>query len=105
MAMLTKEFNNPQNSFNSIHIAGTNGKGSVATKTAAALQYSGLRTGLFTSPHINTFCERIQVNSELITEEKVVEHADRIFDIIERKHLSVTFFEIVTMLAFLEFRE
>ena len=60
---------------------------------------------MFTSPHIDSFCERIQVNSEMITEEKVVEHASRIFDVIERNQLSVTFFEIVTMLAFLEFSE
>ena len=105
MARLSQEFGSPETAFPSIHIAGTNGKGSVALKTAAALQYGGFRTGLFTSPHIDSFCERIQVNSQCISEEKVVEHASRIFDVIERNQLQVTFFEIVTMLALLEFRE
>ena len=59
MARLTQEFGNPEASFRSIHIAGTNGKGSVALKTATALQFVGYRTGLFTSPHIDSFCERI----------------------------------------------
>ena len=67
MSRLTEQFGNPQNAFKSIHIAGTNGKGSVALKTAAALQHTGYRTGLFTSPHIDSFCERIQVDSEQIT--------------------------------------
>ena len=105
MQRLSSEFDNPHNAFRTIHVAGTNGKGSVALKTAAALQYSGYRTGLFTSPHIDSFCERIRVNSECISEERVVEHASRIFDVIEEKQLNVTFFEIVTMMALLEFRE
>ena len=105
MTRLSSEFGDPQNSFESIHIAGTNGKGSVALKTAAALQFKGFRTGLFTSPHIDSFCERIKVNAQDISEEKVVEHATRIFDIIEQKDINVTFFEIVTLLAFLEFKE
>ena len=76
MAGLTKAFDSPQNSFETIHIAGTNGKGSVAVKTAAALQMSGFKTGLFTSPHIETFCERIKVNNKMISEEQVVKHAE-----------------------------
>ena len=87
MSRLSQEFGSPETAFPSIHIAGTNGKGSVALKTAAALQYGGFRTGLFTSPHIDSFCERIQVNSQCISEEKVVEHASRIFDVIERNSL------------------
>ena len=103
MTRLTAEFGNPQNCFKVVHIAGTNGKGSVALKSAAALQYLDFRTGLFTSPHIDSFCERIRVNQAMISEEKVVEHAMRIFDVIEQREINATFFEIVTMIAFLEF--
>jgi len=62
MTSLTEEFGKPQDAYKAIHIAGTNGKGSVAFKTAASLQLCGYRTGLFTSPHIDSFCERIQVD-------------------------------------------
>ena len=102
---MTDEFGRPQDAFRSIHIAGTDGKGSVSYKTAMALQMSGYRTGMFTSPHIESFCERIQVDQQCIPENKVVEHADQIFEVIEQKHIDVTFFDIVTMLAFLWFRE
>ena len=63
---------NPQDSFKVIHIAGTNGKGSVCLKTAAAMQKAGFRTGMFTSPHVSCFRERILVNDEKISEEKVI---------------------------------
>ena len=105
MAGLTSSFNDPQNSFNAVHIAGTNGKGSVAVKTAAALQMCGFKTGLFTSPHIDTFCERIKINNQMISEDQVVKHATQIFDLIDEKKMNVTFFEIVTMIAFLQFQK
>ena len=60
---LAAELGDPQNSFKTVHVAGTNGKGSVTHKVAAALKFCGHRTGLFTSPHIDSFCERIQVDS------------------------------------------
>jgi len=60
-------FDNPFNAFKSIHITGTNGKGSVAIKTAKILQLAGYSTGLYTSPHLFSFRERIQVNGELIS--------------------------------------
>jgi dihydrofolate synthase / folylpolyglutamate synthase len=63
MRNLAKYFGNPQDKFKSIHIAGTNGKGTVSIKTAKILEYSGFKTGLFISPHISTFRERIAVNS------------------------------------------
>ena len=59
---------NPQDSFKIIHIAGTNGKGSVCLKTAAALQKAGFRCGMFTSPHVSCFRERILVNDDKISE-------------------------------------
>ena len=65
---LLERFGNPHTKFPSIHIAGTNGKGSVSTKVAAALQHRGIRVGLYTSPHIESFCERIRVQNSLISE-------------------------------------
>lgn len=72
MEEMAAALGNPQDSFKIIHVAGTNGKGSVCLKTATALQAAGLRTGLFTSPHISCFRERIRVGEVMITEEKVV---------------------------------
>ena len=85
MTRLTANFDNPQDSFRVVHIAGTNGKGSVALKTATGLKHCGYKTGIFTSPHIETFCERVQVNFNRISEQKVVEHATRIFEVMESK--------------------
>ena len=62
MAELLKALGNPEKSFRSIHIAGTNGKGSVSTKIAKTLSLAGYKTGLYTSPHISSFRERIQIN-------------------------------------------
>lgn len=69
---------NPQDSFKIVHVAGTNGKGSVCLKTAAGLQSAGLRTGLFTSPHISCFRERIQVDGNMIEESDVVALFNRV---------------------------
>ena len=65
--------NNPERDFPSLHIAGTNGKGSVANMTASILQEAGYRTGLFTSPHLKDFRERIRVNGEMISQHYVVD--------------------------------
>jgi dihydrofolate synthase/folylpolyglutamate synthase len=105
MRRLTSAFGSPQDTFEAVHIAGTNGKGSVAIKTAYALQKLGFKTGLFTSPHINTFRERVVVNSQMISEEEVVHYAKQVFDVIEREQISVSFFSIITMIAFLQFRD
>jgi dihydrofolate synthase/folylpolyglutamate synthase len=75
MRNLSNYFGNPENKFKTIHIAGTNGKGTVSLKTAKTLQSAGFKTGLFISPHISTFRERITINSEKITEEELVNHA------------------------------
>lgn len=73
MEKLSVELGSAQNSFKIIHVAGTNGKGSVCLKTASALQAAGFKTGLFTSPHISCFRERFRVNNILISEERVIE--------------------------------
>lgn len=86
--------------FSSIHIAGTNGKGSVALKIAAALQKSGRKVGLYTSPHISTYRERIQVNGQHISEDFVAQYLPKLFSFIDKQKMRPTFFELLTALAF-----
>jgi dihydrofolate synthase / folylpolyglutamate synthase len=82
-------------------VAGTNGKGSVCLKIANALQQQrGNMVGLFCSPHISSFRERMQVNGEMITEEEVVELLPQIYDLCIQHDIPATFFEITTALAF-----
>lgn len=83
-----------------VHIAGSNGKGSVALKTANTLRLADYKVGLFVSPHISSFRERIQINGEPITESQVETYLQEIFDICERENIPATFFEITTALAF-----
>ncbi len=96
MERLCAIHNNPQNAFPTIHVAGTNGKGSVCTKIASALQAEGYKTGLYTSPHITTFRERTQINGKMISEEELAS----LFTEVE-----ATYFELATLLAFLHFRK
>lgn len=70
--LLYKLFGDPVDSIPIIHVAGTNGKGSVSLKIAECLKLGGVRTGLFVSPHISSFRERIQVNGESMSDETVV---------------------------------
>jgi dihydrofolate synthase/folylpolyglutamate synthase len=102
---LLKLLGNPDTHYRSIHIAGTNGKGSTATMIASILKESGLKVGLFLSPHLSSFTERISVNSTTITEEEVVELATFVKDLIAQNmpSLNPTFFEFVTALAFYYF--
>lgn len=86
--------------FNSIHVAGTNGKGSVALKIASALCSAGLSVGLYTSPHISSYRERIQVNGALIDEEFVLQFLPKLFSFVDQKKLAPSFFELLTALAF-----
>jgi len=103
---LLRLLNDPQSSFRSIHIAGTNGKGSTSSLIASVLRKAGFTVGLFTSPHLVSFTERIRVNGERIPEEKVIELTDRIRELInEEPGFSPTFFEFVTALGFEYFRE
>jgi dihydrofolate synthase/folylpolyglutamate synthase len=95
----------PDRSFHSVHVAGTNGKGSVSTKIATAFQLAGYKVGLFTSPHISSFRERIRVNGHMISEEAVETLLDFLFKIVETEQLPATFFEITTCLAFLYFAQ
>lgn len=74
----------PHRRFCSVHVAGTNGKGSVSHMTAAALTAAGYRTGLFTSPHLKDFRERIRIDGNMISEEEVVRFVDENREVIER---------------------
>ncbi len=94
--------NNPQNAIRTIHIAGTNGKGSVSHSLASVFQTAGYKTGLYTSPHLRDFRERIRINGEMIPEDKVVQFTENQREPIEKMQLS--FFELATGMAFDYFR-
>ncbi len=105
MRRLSSLFLHPEKKYPTIHVAGSNGKGSITTKIAKALELSGLKVGLYTSPHISTFRERISINGKMISEGDVEVHLSTIFSAIDQEKLSATFFEITTLLAFLYFAE
>ena len=95
---LSELLNNPEKKFRSIHVAGTNGKGSVTHMLASVLQEAGYKTGLFTSPHLKDFRERIRINGRMIGEETItnfVEKYKHSFD-----EIKPSFFEWTTALAF-----
>jgi len=95
---LCKRLNNPQNKFKSIHIGGTNGKGSTSHMLAAILQTAGYKTGLYTSPHLKDFRERIRVNGEMISEQEVIDFVEiRKGDFDD---IRPSFFEMTVALAF-----
>jgi dihydrofolate synthase/folylpolyglutamate synthase len=93
---------NPQNSFACIHVAGTNGKGSVASSLASILTRAGYKTGLYTSPHLVDFNERIQVSNRPISNNRVVE-SYRAIKKVHTGNREPTFFEFATVMAFYEF--
>jgi dihydrofolate synthase/folylpolyglutamate synthase len=103
MQALMQALNWPEKTFPSIHIAGTNGKGSVTTKIGRALQHAGYTVGVYTSPHIACFRERVQVNGTCITEAEVFRELTLILQIAERENIPATFFELTTALAFTHF--
>ncbi len=95
---LCKALGNPQEKFKSIHIAGTNGKGSSSHMLAAMFQSAGYKTGLYTSPHLKEFTERIKINGTEITQRYVVDFVKRIKPEIEK--IQPSFFEITVAMAF-----
>ncbi|MBP3472244.1 MAG: bifunctional folylpolyglutamate synthase/dihydrofolate synthase [Paraprevotella sp.] len=100
---LDEHFGHPHRNFRCIHIAGTNGKGSCSHTLAAILQRAGYKVGLYTSPHLVDFRERIRVNGEMIPEQRVIDFVARERAFFEPLHPS--FFELTTALAFLYFAE
>lgn len=96
----------PQRELRVVHVAGTNGKGSVSAMIESALRAAGVRTGLYTSPHLHSFRERIRVCGEPIQEEEVAKRIDAIRVMLDgASELVLTFFEITTLLAFEVFRD
>jgi dihydrofolate synthase/folylpolyglutamate synthase len=96
--LLCEHLGNPQNKFKSVHVAGTNGKGSTSHMLAAVFQIAGYKTGLYTSPHLKDFRERIKVDGEMIPQDYVIDFITRIKPLVER--LSPSFFEITVAMAF-----
>ncbi len=95
----------PSRAFTSIHVGGTNGKGSVTTKIASCLQVGDRQVGVYTSPHIFSFQERIVINGREISTENVEILLEKIFAVSDQQGLAPTYFEILTLLAFLYFAE
>lgn len=95
---LLKHLANPHNNYQSIHLAGTNGKGATASFTASILMEHGLRTGLFTSPHIIRFNERIRVNGKSIPDKFIIDFLNKNDKII--REIKPSFFEVNTAMAF-----
>jgi len=95
---LDRYFGHPHTRFRSVHVAGTNGKGSVSHMTASVLQEAGYRTGLYTSPHLKDFRERIRVDGAMIPEEEVIRFVEEHDGIIGR--IKPSFFELTVALAF-----
>lgn len=100
---LLESIGNPHHSLRSIHIAGTNGKGSVTHILAAVLQETGLRVACYTSPHYKDFRERIKINGELIPESFIVEFVSKNLQSIQK--IQPSFFEITVVMAFAYFAE
>lgn len=101
--ILDEHFGHPHTQFRTIHVAGTNGKGSCSHTIASVLQEAGYKVGLFTSPHLTDFRERIRVNGTMIPEQYVMDFIDNERDFFEPLH--PTFFELTTALAFKYFAE
>ena len=104
VSALLSELGNPQRRFHALHVAGTNGKGSVAAMTASILQAAGVRVGLYTSPHFLDFCERIKIQGIDVPHDRVVDLFARV-QALPSFLVQPTFFEVATVMAFQYFAE
>ena len=104
VSALLSELGNPQRRFHALHVAGTNGKGSVAAMTASILHAAGVRVGLYTSPHCLDFCERIKIQGIDIPHDRVVDLFARV-QALPSFLVQPTFFEVATVMAFQYFAE
>jgi len=103
---ICKELKNPQNDYNVVHVGGTNGKGSVCKLLGSILKESGYKTGVYISPHLERFSERITINNKEISEKDLVKIFEKIKPIVnemKEKNMVPTYFEIVTVICFLYF--
>ena len=98
ITLICEHLNNPQNNFKSIHVGGTNGKGSCSHMLSSILQEAGYKVGLYTSPHLVDFWERVRINGEMISKDSVSEFMHHNFDFFESNNVS--FFEMTVGLAF-----
>jgi len=105
ISAVLNELGNPQLSTPSIHIAGTNGKGSTAAFCESILRNANYKVGLYTSPHLNHFGERIQVNRIPLTESEVIQLVAKVKNAAENLKIPITFFEFGTAMAFLHFAQ
>lgn len=97
---LLKHYGNPHEKIKTIHIAGTNGKGSTAYMLNSILSHAGYKTGLYTSPHLLKINERIKVNNRNISESKLHDYIDDFFNLINKQGIYPTFFDALTLFAF-----
>ena len=102
---ILKLIGNPQDKIKIIHVAGTNGKGSVSSILANILKCAGYKTGLYTSPHLVEYTERIKINNIDISKEDFASYIERICTIAEKKNIHLTEFEILTAIAFKYFAD
>ena len=98
ITLICEHLNNPQNNFKSIHVGGTNGKGSCSHMLSSILQEAGYKVGLYTSPHLVDFRERVRINGEMISKDSVSEFMNHNLDFFESNNVS--FFEMTVGLAF-----
>lgn len=108
ISALLNELGNPQNKLRFVHVAGTNGKGSTSTMLSEILKDAGYKTGLFTSPYVFSFCERIQINNQNIPEADFADVATRVkaaIDTLNAQNIVPTEFEAITAAALLYFYE
>jgi len=103
IGILLRYLGNPENHFPSIHIAGTNGKGSTSSMIASILTASGYRTGLYTSPHLIDFAERIRIDGQKISAQEIIYYTKILRTVIEK--YQITFFEATTAIAFQYFAD
>ena len=97
---LDELFDHPHNHFKSVHVAGTNGKGSVSHMLASVLMESGYKTGLYTSPHLKDFRERIRIDGKMVDKEFVVEFVKEFLQLNKKSKIEPSFFELTVLMAF-----
>ncbi|MFA7075365.1 MAG: folylpolyglutamate synthase/dihydrofolate synthase family protein [Candidatus Izemoplasmatales bacterium] len=100
--------NHPEKSFKSIHVGGTNGKGSTSTYLKKILSHAGFKVGIYTSPYVVKFNERISIDDDYISDEDMIKYANKLYPLTEKMledDETVTFFEVLTLMSFLYFRD
>jgi len=108
MEKVTEILGHPEKSFKSIHVGGTNGKGSTSTYLKNILNHAGYKVGIYTSPYVVEFNERIGIGDNYITDEEIIFYSNQLYPLTEQMledDETVTFFEVLTLMAFLYFRD